>query len=171
MIKEIPISRGLVTLVDDIDFPRLNNYRWYAWKPKECSSFYVVRNHLVTDEPTASTKMHREILNAPKGLRVDHIDGNGLNNTRANLRLATHQQNMCNRPANANNKSGFKGVSWFNRDSKWVARLETNGKVIFLGYFDDLEEAARVYDAAARKHFGEYARCNFPLEESTNAEL
>ena len=97
--------------------------------------------------------------NIPKML--DHIDGDRLNNRIENLRLATHQQNNRNRSSNRNSSSKYLGVSWNNYRKKWEARIRINRKSKCLGYFDDEIEAAKVYDAAARHHHGEFANPNF----------
>jgi HNH endonuclease/AP2 domain-containing protein len=106
--------------------------------------------------------MHREIMQAPDGIDVDHVDGNRLNNRRSNLRLATHQQNTFNKGPHRNNTSGIKGVSWHKRLKKWQVQLNVNGKRVGLGYFSEKAEAAKAYERAARKHHGVFARtCPF----------
>ena len=92
--------------------------------------------------------------------RVDHINGNGLDNRRSNLRPASRSQNGANRGAPSNNTSGFKGVTRFRL--KWMAKIQVHGRTIHLGLFATPQEAARAYDTAALEHFGEYARPNFP---------
>lgn len=104
--------------------------------------------------------LHRVIMNAPPGVQVDHINGDTLDNRRCNLRLCTHKENGHNRKLQGGT-SKFKGVTWHKRDRKWQAGIRHNGKQIHLGYFNDDVEAARAYDRAARKYFGEFARVNF----------
>ena len=106
-------------------------------------------------------RMHRLILNAKPGELVDHWDGNGLNNRRRNLRPATNSQNLHNR-RRTRAKSGFCGV-WRSGKSSvpWVASIHVKNKAIYLGRFETPEEAARVYDAAAKEHYGEFASLNF----------
>jgi hypothetical protein len=107
--------------------------------------------------------LHREILERALRRRlepdevVDHIDGNGLNNCRNNLRPATRAQNRMNSKVSTNNASGYKGVSWHKRRGKWLAQIRIARKRIYLGYFASAEEAHVAYVAAAREHFGEFA--------------
>jgi len=105
-------------------------------------------------------RMHRFILSAKAGDLVDHRDGDGLNNQKVNLRLATTAQNGRNQRRRADNRSGFKGVKA--NGSKWMARIRANNQRIFIGNFSTKEDAARAYDAVARLLFGEFARLNFP---------
>jgi hypothetical protein len=102
------------------------------------------------------------LLEAQPGQQVDHIDGDPLNNRRANLRLVTGSQNQQNRRRAANNSSGRKGVTWHQRDGRWQVRIQLAGQRIHLGYYQHLEWASSVYDAAAMCLFGEYACLNSP---------
>jgi hypothetical protein len=99
-------------------------------------------------------------MNAPRGRYVDHIDNNKLNNTRSNLRLCTGSQNQANRRLHRNSSTGFKGVT--RRGNRWHARIEVHGKSIHLGYHDDAFQASLIYDHAARRYFGDFARLNHP---------
>ena len=106
--------------------------------------------------------LHRLIMNAPSGVQVDHRNGNGLDNRRSNLRIATNQQNHHNTKAHRDGTSRFKGVHWESGREKWQAQITTpGGKHKTLGRFTVEEDAARAYDRAAREAFGEFARCNF----------
>ncbi len=109
--------------------------------------------------------MSRIILGAAPGVFVDHISRDTLDNRRANLRIATHGQNMANTPAYRCNKSGFKGVYQDSRSSAWTAQIRYDKRLYWLGTFILAEDAARAYDARAREVWGEFARCNFPLQE------
>src|SRR5690606_21975431 len=104
--------------------------------------------------------MHRQIMGFPEGMEVDHIDRDGLNNRRSNLRLATHHQNAYN-AQKRKSRSGFRGVTWYAPYQKWVAVIMHQGKKHYLGYFDDPADGGRAYDEAARKLHGEFATLNF----------
>jgi len=106
--------------------------------------------------------MHRYLTNCPKGLVVDHIDGNGLNNTKANLRICTQKQNACNTPGHVGKSSKYKGVKKMKNSNKFRAAITNNRKYFHLGVFEDETEAARAYDEAARKYHKEFAYLNFP---------
>lgn len=155
-------------MVDDSDYDWLNQWRWFVFIGKS-NTFYAVRNRHVNGK-LVSTRMHREILGLtdPKVLG-EHADGNGLNNQRANLRPSTHSQNMMNRGSCVGAISEFKGVTWSNRRKMWASRIGANLKHKHLGYFDDEEDAARVYNQFAKKLHGEYARLNdvYPLFPET----
>ena len=163
---EIPLSQGKFALVDDDEQVQ---WKWSAYQDKY--TFYATRHvlHPVTGRRT-TIRMHRAIMGVtdPR-IQVDHIDLNGLNNQRHNLRIATHGQNQQNHRVRQDNTSGYKGVSWNRESSKWAAYI-IDGHKIHLGYFTDPEEAARVYDRAAILHFGEFARLNFEeIHESEQA--
>ena len=104
--------------------------------------------------------MHREILKCPKGLFIDHINRNGLDNRKNNLRVCSKSQNMMNTLIPKNNTSGYKGVSWSKRDKKWMAYIKIKNKFNNLGYFNIKEQAALAYNDAAKKYHGEFARLN-----------
>lgn len=164
-MKMISLSQGRYALVDDEDFEWLMNYTWHAFENKRKrmpSVWYAVR-HSTWKGP--SIYMHREIALRsvlPKSDSYDHKDGNGLNNQIENLRPCSQTQNNANRGKLPGCTSRFKGVSWFPRTRKWVVQLKIKGKAVCLGYFDNEEKAARAYDKSAKRHFGEFAKLNFP---------
>ncbi len=153
-VKRIPLSRGQYAIVDADDYEWLSQYKW-----RLCGTGYAGR-----DEKGKYVFMHRQIMDAPEGMLVDHIDGNRRNNCRANLRICTRSQNTRNQKKHAGATSQFKGVYLFKRTGKWVAALYFKGQRFWLGYFVDEAEAARAYDAKAVELFGEFARLNFPDE-------
>lgn len=159
MTKKIPLTRGFHALVDDEDYEYLSQHRWAVSINRKIH--YAVRT-LYIGRLHQTARMHRVILNAPNGILVDHVDGDGLNNTRANLRLATNAQNIRNSRKSGSRGSQYKGVSLHNQTGRWQVHITINGKVTHVGIFADEIEAALAYDKAAKKHFGEFARLNFP---------
>jgi hypothetical protein len=154
--REIPMNRGHMVLVDadDYDIVMITG-KWFVHVNGYTA--YAIRNLRRDDGTWASQGLHAFLTGWPM---VDHINLNGLDNRRTNLRPATRAQNMHNRRLNANNTSGYKGVS---RDrSKWRAHIKLNSRQRSLGTFATPEQAARAYDAAARELFGQFARLNFP---------
>lgn len=150
-----------VTLVDDDMFEELNKYSWNLRIKKGRNTDYVARP-IKLGEKQSAILIHRFILNLKKGdgQQVDHINGNGLDNRLVNLRICTHQQNQCNSGLQKNNTSGYKGVHWRKDCSKWYCCIYLNGKPIYLGRFECKIEAAKVYNEAAVKYYGEFARLN-----------
>ena len=149
-------------IVDDADFDFLNQWKWHVSIEGKCA--YASRNATVQEKINGSPstiKMHRIILGSPTGCIIDHKDGNGLNNQKSNLRICSHAQNLMNTPTARNNTSGFKGVSFRKDVSKYEAYLHTKKQKIRLGLYLCPIEAAKAYDDAANKYFGEYARTNF----------
>ena len=153
-MKEITlINSDKVTLVDDGDYEEVSKYRW-CLTPQGYARNTLRRKHNIF--------MHRLILKSPKGIGTDHINRNTLDNRRENLRFATQSQNNMNSLKHRDAlTSRFKGVSWQKAREKWMAVIGIDGKYIFLGRFNSEEQAARAYDRAALKHFGEFARVNF----------
>lgn len=158
-MKEIELTKGMVALVDDEDYAMLMSHKWRSMKSKN-GTLYAVRNVQVNGK-WGSILMHRLVMDAPPGTEVDHINMNTLDNRKENLRVCSRSENSCNRPANANNTSGYKGVSWDKRNKKWVAQIRRDKKIIHIGYYDDAEEAARAYDEKAKGLFREFAWTNF----------
>lgn len=158
MTKEIPLSQGMVALVDDDMYEELMQYKWSAIRRRY--TWYAFRSTQRVDGRQTTILMHRAILQTPKGMLTDHADGNGLNNIRSNLRACTKQQNQQNQRGHGGS-SKYKGVSWSKARKKWHARIETNGKTSHLGYFANEDDAAKSYDVAALRLFGEFALLNF----------
>lgn len=159
---EIPLTQGYVTLVDDMDAD-IADKKWCV----KCTprSPYAIRS-ISIDGKATRLYVHRVILERiigrplADGEFVDHIDGDGLNNTRSNLRLASKQQNNCNRGLDRDNRSGVKGVHWRPTRGKWQARITINQKIKHLGYFVNIDDAAKCYNDAAIALFGEFAWLN-----------
>ena len=159
-MKEIPLTKGYVALVDDEDHADLSRYNWRAVVRR--NTVYALRTSFQRFGPRRSIKMHRQILGLSPGQKpdVDHIDGDGLNNTRKNLRPASLSQNGANQRPQRGKSSRFKGVR--RKGGRWVAEIRIDKARRALGYFVSEEEAARAYDSAARAAFGVYARLNLP---------
>jgi hypothetical protein len=161
--RRIYLGEGEWTIVEPKDYYWLSNFNWTFEGGKKEKCYYAVRNTKTETGQTKTIRMHRDIMNAPSGLLVDHRNRNPLDNRRANLRLATHSQNMQNREKiGKKTTSRFKGVSFDKKKNLWRADICYRGKIIFLGYFENEIDAARAYDAAAKKYHGEFARLNFP---------
>lgn len=155
MAEFLLTSRGsdFVVLVDDEDLDAvLAKGPWQIRKASKDRTMYVVRRGAI---------LHRWLLDAPKGTYVDHINGNGLDNRRCNLRLCTANQNQYNVGIQVRNISGFKGVGWFSPTKMWRARLQVDGKRIHLGWFRTAEAARDAYLKAVHVHHGEFARLDW----------
>ena len=158
--KTISLTQGKFAIVDAADFEELSLWKWCARSIKHL--WYACRSVRDNDGKRKTVFLHRAILDAPGEMEVDHVNGNGLDNRRDNLRLATRTQNNHNRRIGTDNRSGFNGVSWSNTYHKWRATIGINGKRLHVGYYDDPIKAAVGRDLAAIKHYGEFACLNFP---------
>jgi hypothetical protein len=156
------VAAGRVALIDDADEDLIAGYSWYCWEEKRKVRMHGPYALAYMKKETGGwtiVRMHKLLTGWP---RTDHIDSNGLNNQRSNLRPATAQQNQFNRRPVSGTTSQYKGVSWRKDRKRWQAVLIVGGRRISLGCFTDETEAARAVDEAARHHHGEYARLNFP---------
>jgi hypothetical protein len=160
-IALIPLTRGMVAIVDAADFEKLSRYRWFTLKTKRgpCYAGTNMSGRIIS--------MHRFLMNPPKGMWVDHIDGNGLNNRRSNLRICTPRQNACNHSRRKPKSATSQFVGVFQRrqqPDKWYAKVEYAGMICRLGPFDSELEAARARDFRAVELHGPYAHVNLPDE-------
>jgi len=166
-IRSIPLTQGLFAIVDECDYERVSQHKWHA---RNCDKrWYACRK--VNNK---AIYMHVGIAGKKAGFMTDHINGNGLDNRRCNLRFATCQQNSANREPSRNCVSKYKGVTYYkNTTSKhWAARIGVNGETIWLGVFETEIEAAQAYDLAAIEHFGTFARINeYAKEELEDGRL
>lgn len=163
-MKEIELTQGMVALIDEEDFDRVNQYKWHLSKTHKNKSYC---EYQIYDGKGNRVRryMHRFILNiVDKSIEIDHIDGNGLNNQKQNLRESNRNENMSNRTVNnKNNTSGYRGVYWHKAGNKWMASLQHKGKYVYLGLYEDKDEAAHAFDKKARELFGEFCgKLNFP---------
>lgn len=150
-MKFIQLDKNKKIIVDDADFDFLNQWKWFFH-----SEGYAVRDKM-ENYRKKSILMHRFIMNPSKGLIVDHINGNRLDNRKENLRLCTHRQNQMNRIKRKIGQSNYKGVTWSNEKKKWLTRVDK----MFIGYFKTEHQAALAYDINAKAIFGEFSQLNF----------
>ena len=157
-MKEIQLTQGKVALVDDEDYEYLMQWKWFA--NKKGSTFYAVRS-LHSNNVRKTIFMHRLITNnINTKMQTDHLNGNGLDNRKINLRICTTSQNSMNRGLQINNTTGFKGVNYDKFSNKFRAQIRVNNIYKNLGYYIDPKDAARAYNAAAQKYHGEFANLN-----------
>jgi hypothetical protein len=165
-VRHIPLTKNRFAIVDERDYEELSRFKWCV----SCTG----RRKLYACRMVGRcvVRMHRQIMNAPPGKVVDHIDGNSLNNSRSNLRICTYSQNLCNRGKFAGAMPyTYKGVFYRKDRDKYYARISLGGVTYWLGLYDDPVDAARAYDRKARDLHGPYARLNFPDEtKQGNAE-
>ena len=153
----IPLSRGKWAIVDTDDVPMIAEFSWAAGN--QGGGFTYARGWVEGKK----VFLHRFLLGSPNGKRVDHINGDTLDNRRSNLRVVTHSQNVMNGRSHGDNQySKYRGVEFNKTKRQWTARICVNYKRTYLGSFPSAIEAARAYDAAAIELHGEFAHLNFP---------
>lgn len=166
MTKEIPLTRGYVTIVDDDLYEWLTQWKWFACG---ADGHVYARTRQKGTEGSKNVSMHRLVINAPDEYDVHHVNGNTLCNTRANLTVVTRKEHMAldlrcyggsRHKQNAPASSRYKGVDWYKRLKLWRARIRANGKSLHLGFFATEEEGAYAYNIAALEVFGEFAYLN-----------
>jgi hypothetical protein len=155
----IALSKGQFAIVDAADFYWLSRFKWHC----AITNNSAYAHHCFGGK---NMSMHRVIMKPGPDLVVDHIDGNGLNNTRGNLRICTKKQNIYNRKGRGKT-SQYKGICRQKQSKKWYAQIKYNGKQIHLGCFEREIDAAKAYDEKALQLFGEFAYLNFPNEKTT----
>jgi AP2 domain len=154
-MKEIPLTKGFVALIDDEDFERVSQIKWTVKKGATSKTYYAQNS-------MKRLLLHRFVLGVPANLDVDHRDRNGLNCCKGNLRVSTTCQNKYNVGIRSDTTSGYKGVCWNKLERKWKVAIKSNKHSFHLGTFSDLLEAAHAYDVAAKTFHGEFACLNFP---------
>ena len=157
-MKEIPLNKGFIALVDDEDFSDLIQYRWWAVKGRY--TYYASRR--LGCNTNTKIDMHRHIMKPGLQDKIDHKDGNGLNCQKENMRVCTNQQNCLNRKPDKECRSSFKGVrpSSLNENPRWRADISFNGHHYYLGSYDLEKDAALAYNQKAMELCGEFARLN-----------
>jgi len=160
--RRIPLTKGRFAIVDPDDYTRLNHFNWYA--AKSIHTWYAIRSLTTSRHGKRKNQyMHHLVIAIPAGCFADHINHNGLDNRKANLRPATLSQNIRHRRKfNTPSRSKFKGLTWRKKEKAWHVRITVNDKRLFLGSFKDELEAARTYDSSAKLYYGDYASLNFP---------
>lgn len=156
-VAVIPLTMGYEAIIDAADVNRVAAFDWVASRSfRRNGDLRAV--YAVARKNGKTVCLHRLILGDVGGLHVDHVDGDGLNNRRKNLRAATTAQNAYNQRLPISNTSGYKGVTWDKSRARWVAQIYVGGKNKKLGKFKDIEQAAAAYSRAAQAYFGEYGR-------------
>ena|SRR3990167_1812801 len=150
------------TLIDDEDFPIISKYKWFAFHSGKRLKYALSTSRSFSGEKIF---MHRLILGFPEK-QIDHINCDGLDNRKSNLRLCTSQQNKWNQRKREIGSSRFRGVRKSSKSNSWQAGITVSYKRMHLGSYKSEEDAARVYDRAANKYYGEFAYLNFPLEKA-----
>ena len=154
MTKLIPLTQGKAVLVDDRDYERLAEFKWFAVNVDSSGKHWYAKSKAL------NCYMHRLIVHAPEGMYVDHINGDGLDNRTENLRICTNRQNCMNAKKRMNATSRYKGVHYHSQSKRWRAQIRIDKRKVYLGCFAAERDAAKAYNEAARKHFGEYAALN-----------
>ena len=146
-MRIIILNNDMISFVDDEDYEELNKYKWFAHKHR--NTFYAERASSKKDNPDFKqhiVKMHRLITSCPNNMQIDHVNGNGLDNRKENLRIVTNRENGQNRHEITSSK--YNGVRWHKASSKWEAQIKFNGKNRYLGVFDNELDAATAYRVA-----------------------
>lgn len=157
-MKKIPLTQGQFALVDDADFKWLSQWKWFAHK---CRNNWYARGYLYSrNGKKTSIHLHRLLMRPPLKMVVDHINGNGLDNRKLNLRICSQAQNIWNTGKRKTNTSGFKGVSYDKQRLKWRSRISRNKKEVWLGYFNSKKEAALVYNRFVKNNRDKFAFLN-----------
>jgi hypothetical protein len=154
-VAYIPLTKGYEAVIDAADVHLVSGCNWYA--NTDGHTVYAQRG-AYADGVQKTTRLHRVLMSVDDGLLVDHRDGDGLNNRRSNLRVATRAQNNRNQRLVVRNSSGFKGVSWDKHERKWQAQIRMNNKTHNLGRYRTPEDAHAAYCEASTRLHGEFAR-------------
>jgi hypothetical protein len=150
-MKEIQLSNGKVAIVDDGDYEALRGYKW-TFGQGYARRYEPIQKRVL---------LHRQIMNPPPGMQVDHINGDKLDNRRENLRICDFAQNMRNRPkVKGDHSSHYKGVTWSKKLKKWQSGIGYLGKYYFLGFFENEKDAALAFNKRAKEFHGEFACLN-----------
>jgi len=168
----LPLTKGLYTIIDVDMWSSVKPYKWAAHRTKGSSIWYARRGKRVLrpsgKRVITAINLHRVVAGANEyAQKVDHINGNGLDNRRSNLRVCSNMENNHNRHAPSRSRTGFFGVKWMKKLNKWQAAIKNDGKWIYLGIYSDVRDAAMAYDRAVIQMRGPIAATNFPLLKQT----
>lgn len=159
-MKLIPLTQGYFVKVDDDDFDFLSQWKWHVHMDKKLGGTFYAKRKIWENKVSKDIRMHRVITNAPKELDVDHMDGDGLNNQKSNLRVCTKSENQRNQRPQKGTSSQYKGVQ--KSGKKWEAKIHVDNKVAWYKSFENEIEAAIARDKKAIELHGTFARLNFP---------
>lgn len=167
-VRTIPLTKGYEAIVDAEDYEQLSHWSWHTLGGNG-KNLYAIRTVYVPDtRKQINVLMHRQVLGIPVGsaYQTDHINGNGLDNRKSNLRSVTPGQNSMNQRVYKNNNSGYAGVGFDKAKNAWRARIRVSGQLKHLGYYEHREDAAAARRKAEEQYFGEYGRQSEPRRES-----
>lgn len=160
-IAFVPLTQGYEAVIDADCVPLISKWNWHVMLTTRPDGS-VAHAYAARGEHRGARRriihMHRVIADTPSDMDTDHIDGDGLNNRRSNLRVVTHAQNQCNRRLNIDNKSGVRGVAFNRATGKWRAQIGVNGAKRYLGLFSSIDKAAQAYASASAELHGEFGR-------------
>ena len=159
-MKHLALQNGSFALVDDEDYEELSKFKWYADKrPRSCYVRRLEKNNTPEGPRQRCIYLHRQIMQPPPGMDVDHINSDAMDNRRDNLRICTRSQNNQNARRRVDSNQAYKGV-WITTNGKYAARIYDKGKKLHIGVFDSELSAASAYDQKAKELFGQYAKLN-----------
>lgn len=162
LYRKVPLKNGLYAIIDEDDYKFISYFRWSI---RECPhTTYAFCNIRDQDMKWTTCSMHRFIMSSPKGLIIDHINHDGLDNRKDNLRICSAAENVRNSRGKRIRKHKYKGIRWNKGSNKWESKIVFNRKEIYLGGFDSPELAAKAYNSGATKYHGEFACLNI-IEE------
>lgn len=163
-MKKIKLNKGKFAIIDDDDYERVSKKIWWCEVKKNKKAIYACNSLYIKEKQRVTTlRMHRFIMGAKKGVQIDHINGNGLDNRKSNLRFCTNSQNRRNTSVSKKKAgSNFKGVDF--KNGLWRSRITIDKKQIHLGYFKNEIDAAKNYEEAAKKLFGNFYKINLESE-------